>query len=99
VFGLQVTLLDLRSDAVSVTTVAQCVSTIPALGFLTDDPSFALRSPVTDEFSGNANECYLIQNQTAFTAAKLYILQSHMTLFNILVLMIYRLNIGNITSH
>jgi hypothetical protein len=50
VFGLQVT-LDSRSDA------AQYVSTIPALELLTDDPSLAMRSSVTDEFSDNANEC------------------------------------------
>lgn len=92
VFGLKVTLLDSRY-AVSATTVAQYMSTIPALELLTD----ARRSRVTDEFSDNANECYLIQNQTAFTAVKLYILQSHMTLFNVLVLMIYRLSIGNAT--
>jgi hypothetical protein len=53
---------------------------------VTDDRFLAMRNPVTDKFSDHANECYLIQNQTAFTAVKLYILQSHMTLFNILVL-------------
>jgi len=41
----------------------------------------------------------LIQNQTACTAVKLYILQSHMTLFNILIFMIYRLSVGKATSH
>lgn len=99
VLGLQVTLLDSQSYAVSVTTVAKCVSTIPALELLTDDPSLAIRIPVTVELSDNANECYLTQNQTASTAVKLYIVQSHMTLFNILVLMIYRLSIGNATRH
>lgn len=44
---------------------------------------------VTDEFNNNALECYFIQNQTACTSVKLYILQSHMTLFNILVLVTY----------
>jgi hypothetical protein len=75
------------------------MSTIPALELLTDDPSLVKRSSVTDEFSDNANKCYLIQNQTALTAVKLYILQSHMTLFNVLVLMMYGLSIGNATSH
>lgn len=77
------TLLDSRSDAVSTTTVAY-----QPFPLLTDDPSLAMRSAVTDEFSNHANECYLIQNRTA---AKFYILRSHMAQFNILVLMIYRL--------
>jgi hypothetical protein len=43
--GLQVTLLDSQSDAVSITAFAPYVSTVPALELLTDDAVLAMRSP------------------------------------------------------